>query len=273
MKLPEEFVFSQSSLQAYVDCPRQFQLHYVLGIQWPVAREGSSLVWERRARLGAAFHRLVQQHLLGIGPERLRAAAAEAGVAEWWKAYMSCPPRDLPAVRRVELSLSVPIGGYALAARYDLVGTEPGRRAVIVDWKTTESRPPRAHLAARMQTLVYRYVLTEASAEVNAGQRLAPEQVELVYWFAGRPQQTERFTYDAAAHAAADRRLCSLVTEIASLEAPTWPLTSRSDDCRRCPYQTLCGRDAGIVREEAMEREPATDSLEFDLEQIAEVEF
>ncbi len=273
MKLPERFVFSQSSLQAYADCPRRFQLYYVLGVQWPVARGGSSLTWERRARLGAAFHRLVQQHVLGVEPGKLKAAAAEAGVAEWWDAYVSCPPRDVPAVRRVELSLRVPIGGYALGARYDLVATEPGRRAVVVDWKTTESRTQRSQLAARMQTLVYRYVLVEAGADVNEGQPLAPEQVELVYWFADQPQQTERFTYDAAAHAAAGRRLGSLVAEIAAQEMTDWPVTSRAEHCRHCPYQTLCGRGAGIMPEGAIEHESGSDSLEFDLEQIAEIEF
>ena len=273
MTLPQRFVFSQSSLQAYVDCPRRFQLRYVLRVQWPVVREGSSLAWEHRARLGAAFHRLVQQHLLGIDPGKLKAAAAEAGVAEWWDAYVSYPPRDIPAVRRVELSLSVPLGEHVLAARYDLVATEPGRRAVIVDWKTTEWRPERTELLARMQTLVYRYVLVEAGTELNSGQCLAPEQVELVYWFAGHPEHTERFGYDATAHAAAGQRLESLVAEIAALEMATWPLTSRANECRRCPYQTLCGREGGVMAEATMEHEPGAESLEFDLEQIAEIEF
>lgn len=273
VKLPEQFVFSQSSLQAYVDCPRWFQLRYMLDVQWPMPREGSSLAWERHARLGAAFHRLVQQHLLGIETGRLRATAEEAGVAEWWGAYTASPPPDLPTVRRMELSLRAPINRHALAARYDLVATEPGRRAVIVDWKTSVSRPSRAQLAARMQTLVYRYVLAEAGSEVNGGQRLAPEQIELVYWFANHPHQTERFAYDAATHAAAGERLRSVVAEIAELKTPTWPLATGIDECSRCPYQTLCGREVGTRAEEAMEHEPAAESLELDLEQIAEIEF
>jgi hypothetical protein len=273
LRLPETFAFSQSSLQAYAVCPRRFQLRYVLGVGWPVAHEGSSKEWERRARLGAAFHRVVQQHLLGIEPEKLSASAVQAGVAAWWDAYLSCPPHDMPPVRWVELSLCVPLGGHTLAARYDLVAVEPGERALIVDWKTTESPPGREWLAARMQTLVYRYVLTEAGAVVNRGQRLPPEQVGLVYWFAGRPEQTERFAYDAEAHAAAGRRIRSLVAEIAALDLATWPLTSRRQDCRRCPYQTLCEQEAGLLAQDAIEDELEAEPWELDLEQIAEVEF
>jgi RecB family exonuclease len=255
------------------------------------------------ARCGAAFHRLVQQHLIGIGPERLSAAAAEAdvveadvveadvaksnvaeasvaeasvveaNVAEWWDAYLRNPPSDIPPDHRVELSLRVPVDAYALVARYDLVAVDPGRRAVIVDWKTTQSRPSRAQLAARMQTLVYRYVLAEASAQVNDGQPLAPEQVELVYWFAGHPQQTERFAYGASAHGAAGQRLQSLVSEIASVERGRWPLTSDQNSCRRCPYQTLCGREGRVVGLEIPEDEVSGESLDLDLEQIAEIEF
>jgi len=273
VKLPEGFAFSQSSLQEYVDCPRWFQLRYVLGVQWPMAHEDSSLAWERRARLGAAFHRLVQQHLLRIGSGQLASAAEEAGVAAWWHAYLSCPPRDLPPVRRAELSLSVLLGSYRLAARYDLVATEPGRCAVIVDWKTTESRPQRAQLAARLQTLVYLYVLVEASAQVNEGQPFAPEQVELLYWFANHPQQSERFTYDTAAHTAAGRRLRSLIAEIAAVDMAEWVLTPRTEHCRTCPYRTLCGREGGPTPGEAVEPEPEADPVDFDLEQIAEIEF
>jgi CRISPR/Cas system-associated exonuclease Cas4 (RecB family) len=273
MKLPEGFAFSQSSLQEYADCPRRFQLRYVLGVQWPMAHETFPLAWERSARLGAAFHRLVQQHLLCIEPGKLASAAKEAGVAAWWHAYLSDPPRDLPPVRRAELSLSAPLASHRLAARYDLVATEPGSRAVIVDWKTTESRPQRVQLAARLQTQVYLYVLVEASAEVNEGQPLAPAQVELLYWFANHPQQSERFTYDRAAHTVAGRRLGSLGAEIATVDMAEWALTPRTEHCRNCPYRTLCDREGGPTPGEAVVPETEVEAVDFDLEQIAEIEF
>jgi len=274
MSLPPRFVFSQSSLQDYLECPRRFELRYVRGVEWPLARGEPTAAWERRARLGAAFHLLVQQHLVGIAPKRLAASAEERGITEWWEAYQASPPRDLPPACRTELSLSVPLAGYRLAARYDVVATDPDRRAVIVDWKTTTWRPGRVELAARLQTQVYLYVLAEASPELNDGRRLDEEQVELLYWFAERPRQPERFTYDARAHARAGERLRAMVAEIAAVEAEEWPLAEDTRHCRFCRYQTLCGRERDPAWDgiEA-EIEPELDPADLDLEQIAEIEF
>jgi CRISPR/Cas system-associated exonuclease Cas4 (RecB family) len=273
VKLPERFVFSQSSLQAYTSCPRRFQLRYVLGLKWPVARVDSSLDWERRARLGEVFHRLVQQHLLGIEPVKLRAVAEQAGLTQSWDAYIASPPHDIPGTRWVELGLRVPVGGYVLSARYDLVAIEAAQRAVIVDWKTATRLPGRTQLAARMQTLVYRYVLAEAGAQVNGGERLAPEQIELLYWFAGQPGQQTRLTYDAAEHAAAGQRIRSLVAEITGVDAPNWPQAPQASACSGCPYQTLCGREAGLLAEAETEDELDAELVMPDLEQIAEIAF
>ena len=127
MVLPANFRYSQASLQDYTDCPRRFQLRYVLDIRWPAAHQGPVLEWERRARRGAAFHRLIHQHITGIPAEALDTAARESGLWDWWQAYLTRPPRDLPAsVHRPELRLSTPLGNYRLGARYDLLALEPG---------------------------------------------------------------------------------------------------------------------------------------------------
>jgi CRISPR/Cas system-associated exonuclease Cas4 (RecB family) len=276
MALPANFRFSQASLQDYVDCPRRFQLRYVLGVRWPAAREGPILEWEQRARRGAAFHRLVQRHIAGIPPEALDEAAREGGLWDWWQAYLTTPPRDLPvSIRRPELRLSTPLLGYRLSARYDLLALEPGERAVIVDWKTSGTRPRRAWLERRLQTQVYPYVLVEAGTQWNAGEHLLPEQVEIVYWFADQPGQVERFPYGAGQHAAVEEKLRALIAAIAALDDEQWPLTQDLRHCRFCPYRTLCDREAVEGTDEEAEAEPeeAMFDLDLDLEQIAEIEF
>ena len=64
--LPFGFVFSQSSLQDYNDCPRRFQLRYIEKLHWPAVEMEPALENEHRQQEGQLFHRLVQQHIIGI---------------------------------------------------------------------------------------------------------------------------------------------------------------------------------------------------------------
>src|SRR5512136_2069753 len=178
MTLPDSFHFTQSSLQDYLDCPRRFQLRYVLGQPWPAVESEPLIERERLADLGRRFHQMAQRHTVGLPAEQITASAQDPDLARWWWNYLNVPPRDLPsAVRRAEVLLTAPLGAHRLSAKYDLLALDAGRRAVIVDWKTERKRPTREQLAIRMQTRVYRYVLVEAGATLNGGQPVEPEQV------------------------------------------------------------------------------------------------
>lgn len=46
MSLPEDFTFSQSMLQDFVDCPRRFELRYLLDARWPAQETAQALQYE-----------------------------------------------------------------------------------------------------------------------------------------------------------------------------------------------------------------------------------
>jgi hypothetical protein len=90
MTIPVDFRFSQGNLQDYIDCPRRFQLRHLQHIAWPAVEVEPLLEHERHRKLGEFFHRLVQQHLLGVPVERLSrmAAGLRLGGPEletWWQ--------------------------------------------------------------------------------------------------------------------------------------------------------------------------------------------
>jgi hypothetical protein len=162
-------------------------------------------------------------------------------------------------------------------ARYDLLAISPGEQAVIVDWKTSQRRTERALLVSRWQTRVYRYLLVEAGGGLNEGHPLAPEQVELVYWFTRYPQQSERLPYNADQYADDKIALLTTVNEIAARDEQEWTLTDDFKRCRYCTYQTLCERDkqAALVDAPEPDWEPQEEpeNWEIDLEQIGEIAF
>jgi len=267
------FTFSQSSLQDYTDCPRRFQLRYIEHLDWPAVETEPALENERRMLAGQMFHRLAQQAILGLPPERLDRLAGREDLKRWWEHFA----RELPRLKalgklQTETSLSAPIGEHRLVAKYDLLAIGEGK-AINYDWKTSHKRPRDEWMAARLQTLVYRYLLVVSGAHLNGGQPFEPEQVEMLYWYTDFPSEPARFPYSSAHFKRDGAILEKLVGEIAS--ATEFPITDEETKCRFCPYRSYCGRgaEAGDWQDADVETENNLADFEINLEQIAEIEF
>jgi len=284
MNLPEGFIFSQGSLQDFVDCRRRFQLRYLKRLAWPALETEPALEAERYLQQGALFHRMVQQHLLGVPAERLSPAISSEDLGRWWANYLEFHKDQtgsrslrLSGLSYPEVSLSAALGGYRLEAKYDLVVVRPERSeagALIYDWKTSRRRPERRWLAKRMQTRLYPYLLVRAGAPLNGGQALQPERIEMVYWFADHPVQPERFVYSAQAFQEDEAYLNDLIGTILRLGDDDFPLTSDLRRCAYCVYRSLCERGARAGDLDQAEVDLGEElSLGLDFEQIAEIEF
>ena len=72
--LPDKFIFTQSNLQAYLNCKARFYLRYVERFLWPAPALEDVQAFERDRLAGSRFHQLVHQYLLGLSrnikPER-----------------------------------------------------------------------------------------------------------------------------------------------------------------------------------------------------------
>ena len=279
MSLPKTFQFSASSLQDYVDCPRRFQLRYLLRVSWPAPEAEPIAEQERHSQLARNFHQLVHQHLLGLPIETLSASVQDPDLERWWQAYLAYTPSLRPFQAIPEVTLSTPVSGYRLMAQFDAILNKehaPPDESVIsvpqsqppslliIDWKTYAHLPLRAWLAGRLQTRVYPFVLVEAGMSLfdrfparDKGSVVNPGQVEMRYWLAEYPQLPEVFVYNTGAYQADLAYLSALVTEITEHARRTspalgsartfasdeiWSLTSDVHQCRFCNYRSLCGR-------------------------------
>ncbi len=273
--LPDNFQFSQGSLQDFADCRRRFQLRYIQQLAWPAIQVDPVLEREEHLQFASRFHHLVHQHQLGIPLEALATTIQDPLLVRWWENYLAHPPADLPPARHPEMVLTAPLAGFRLLAKYDLVAVEPGQRLVIVDWKTNQQAGRRSWLEQRMQTKVYRYLLVEAGAVLNGGQPVQPEQIEMIYWFANEPASPIHFGYSAAEHAETAAELGELVRTIQQLQADEFPLTDELAHCGFCAYRSLCDRGTSAAHTEDWSETAAAEELDFelDLEQVAEIEF
>ena len=267
-------ILSQSSLQDYVDCAKRFQLRYVERLSYPAIESEPTLENEKHQQEGEYFHRLVQQHLIGIPAEQIAKIANTANLQRWWENFLN--NKDLLGLRDLtglypEATLSAPLGNFRLLAKYDLISIQENK-ATIYDWKTYRKRPRNEWLSARMQTRVYRALLVTAGAHLNNDTPFAPEQIEMIYWFADFPDEPARFTYTSAQYKRDMDTLSKLADEIASTSS--YPLTDDRTKCSYCPYRSYCDRGihAGGLDDAEFETE-AEESFDVNFEQIGEIAF
>jgi hypothetical protein len=289
-RLPATFAFSQSSFQAYADCPRRFWLAYVEQLPWPAIEASPVQEYEARMQQGGLFHRLVERAEIGIDPNQV-AAGLTRPLAEWFDLYQRYRPTDLPAQIEIEKVLSIPFASapdakplFRLAAKYDLIAIESQRRAIILDWKTSRRRSDEAGLRRRMQSIVYPYVLVEASKVLPWGP-IQPHQVEMRYWFTAAPSRPVALPYSAQQHAANENLLRRLVAELlAGAGEADFPKIEDTDAnrkrfCNYCIYRSRCnrGETAGDLDElddpETFFVVDPAEALEFTLDDIEEIEF
>lgn len=271
MEFPALFTFSQSSLQDYADCARRFQLRYLDRLAWPAIETEPTLENERRQQAGQLFHRMAQQALIGIPLEKLAKLASGPELGKWWQNFSADYPDFVRAEKLYpELTLSAPLGGYRLTAKFDLVAVNESK-AIIYDWKTSHKRPRNESLSVRWQTRVYRWLLAEAGKHLNNGQPFAPENIEMVYWFAEFPDQPARFAYNAGQFERDRADLEKIIAEIsAASDYPKVDEARADKTCRFCAYRSYCARGdvAGDWRDAEFEAE---DLPEIILDEIAEI--
>ena len=265
-----------------MDCAQRFKLRYLDRLSYPAVETEPTLENEKHQQEGEYFHRLVQQHLIGIPAEQVAKFANTPNLQRWWENFQNS--KDLTGLRNLtglypEATLSAPLGKYRLLAKYDLIALQDGK-ATIYDWKTYRKRPRNEWLAARMQTRVYQALLVKAGAHLNNGKPFdklratpfEPEQIEMIYWFADFPTEPARFAYTSAQFKRDWDLLIRLSDEITT--APSYPLTEDRQKCLYCTYRSYCERgiQAGTMEQAETEME-AEELFDVNFEQIGEIAF
>jgi len=279
MNLPTELTFSQSSLQTFEDCPRRFQLQVIEKLRWPAIEAEPVAEAERLAQLGADFHRLVHRHLAGLDESALDefAAHADPELQSWWRSYLRHRPAALTGAELFpEITLTAPLRGRRLSARFDVLARRPGGQFLIVDWKTSARKPSRAALERRIQTRVYLWMLAAAGSAYNHGQPVPPEAVTMLYWYPQFPDEPEEFTYSKALRARDEEFLSGLLAQIEQAAAAAdFPQTERQQTCAACVYRSWCNRGTAVgpLSDLPDETESTFDASALDWEQIAEIQF
>lgn len=244
-QLPADFQFSQSSLSDFVECPRRFQLRYGERLDWPAPLAKPIQAMEEDARLGAAFHLMLERYYLNLPLPAPRFPKLRG----WWEAFRRTEPLlKLPDTQhKPEAVYSIPFAGSRLLARFDLMSVMPEHEIVIVDWKT--GKPPKNGadaLWARMQTCVY-FTVARKALEAEFGGTIPPDAISFIYWFAGDPEHPIHLTPpDEETYQEFADQISAAIGNVQNLinsQTPVWPLTDDLRKCSLCNYRSFCARE------------------------------
>ena len=278
MKLPENFYFSQSKLQDYADCPYRFYLRYYLQQKWPALVVDDALDFERRGQIGARFHRLIQQFLLGVSEARITdlvEADPAPEVSRWWEDFLQFISPAIEGEKFVETTLSTSLNGNLLLAKYDLIVINEDS-LVIYDWKTSNKKTRKDWLLERIQTRLYRYILAEAGSDLCGEGSVTPDKVTMHYWFAPRLENPVTLPYSQDAYQSDREFIAQLINEIADRKETQFLRTEDINKCRFCVYRSHCDRGSQAGDIDAFENfDSGSEDFELDIEfdQIAEIAF
>lgn len=257
--LPAGFTLTQTALRTYLECPYRFRLRYLDRVAWPSFPPEPDA--ETARERGQRFHELARQSFLGLDVTAQVEAAGEE-VARWWAALQASPPDLSPYPQRyTEAGLSIPLGPYRLAARYDLLAVGDSA-ALVVDWKTGRTLPLAAQLAGAIQTRVYLYVLAEGGAAYHDGRAFPSEALAMLYWFVQGPRLV-RLPYSPEQRDRDCAFLHSLVEEIAARPREDMGRVEDETTCGRCSYAPLCGRPGGAPEEWEPEEDLFPEEMEL----------
>jgi hypothetical protein len=242
---------AQGQLNLLTLCPRKFQ-HMVLD------QFGTPTSPDQQERItrGDRFHRLMQQHELGL--IRQSADPQEQLLQQCVTDLMQVAPELFaPALfRQSEHRRTLEINGFAIAVIYDLLILQENQ-AQIIDWKTYPRPIKGDRLAQDWQTRLYLFVLAETAD-------YEPDQLSMTYWFIepGQTPQNLRFSYNATLHQQTQQELTQLLSRLTEWlkkydEGEALPQND-GRHCQVCAFAVRCQKlkPEELIQVEAIEEVP-----------------
>ena len=276
MPLGNNFLFSANNLQDFIDCPRRFELKYILKQNWPAVTSQPVLEMENKIQMGNSFHQLVHQYLSGISGNLLDNSINDPELLKWFIKFQEYINKYLHFPYFSEFSVFLPFEGFRLIAVFDFITLTNDNKIMLGDWKTTSRLPKRELLFQSIQSYLYPFLAYETRQHIftQAGS-LRQQDSYMEYWFPGFPENSITREYSDTSHATSRELLSSLISEIVHKESGAFEKTSNDKRCVFCQYSSLCERGIQAGRHKDSENEPESDSLIncLDFDQIEEIAF
>ena len=266
--------FSARKMQDYLDCERRYELRYILDQSWPGITSEPVLEIESNIRKGNEFHYLAHQFFTGIPEKTLVETIHDDIMFKWFENFLSFCKSLKAKYLYSEFRLTAHVGKNKLTAIYDLIYLNENDEIGIIDWKTSKFVPKKNTLKLKVQSILYPFILHEASAEFLPGSYYPPEKISMRYWYPASPTEEFIFTYGHSVHEEYRVFLEDIISEIQGKKIGEFELTNDEKKCGFCPYRSLCNRGltaSNYLKSESYLMDESDLSPDFD--QLPEISF
>ena len=234
--------YSQNKLYDYLECPRRFELRYLLKRIWPAVHSEPVLEMERYINNGKNFHLMAHQFFIGIDSKDIIIQIDNEDIREWWQNFVKYASVFLSQPHYSEVQVLTKINSHRFVGIFDFLVCSPGEKFIIIDWKTNHIKPEKKILEHHIQTRLYPLLLTLAGDQWNNNEKIQPHQIEMLYWFAIDPDNPEIFSYSQKQFQSDLQYIQELISAIENTRIGNFLLTSNEKKCKFCNYRSLCGR-------------------------------
>lgn len=277
LTLNQSLQLNQSNLQDFLVCPRRFQLKVIQGLSLPAAFSEPIEKFEKSTQLGNRFHLICQQFFSGVDPILLENSISDPELQLMWDSFLPYGESLLQYHLYPEPLLSIPFQNHKLIAKYDLIVEIHSEQYLIIDWKTSTKKSPRAQLDKRLQTHLYPFIFSQAGNDLFPEISILPAFIEMHYWYPLTSEHEEIFPYSDEKHASVKLDLDQIINNINTLilNGSEFHLTEDQTSCKFCVFRSLCNRGtiAGSFENSLLPEQEDIKNMQFDMDQVSEVEF
>ena len=236
--------FSAVKIQDFMDCERRYELKYILEQSWPSISSEPVVEVEENVKKGNRFHYLIFQFFSGIPKEKLILSIKDEEIQVWFNSFLDFSKNIDQNKTFPEFHLVNQLNKTRITAIYDLIHVSKNNEVRIIDWKTSHFIPKKTTLSAKVQTILYPYLIFETYNEFLPDINLVPDKISLQYWFSTSPTKEFIFKYGQSTHENHRVFLENIIDQIQNKSVGEFALTENKTKCGFCPYRSLCNRGA-----------------------------
>ncbi|WP_320045648.1 PD-(D/E)XK nuclease family protein [uncultured Ilyobacter sp.] len=234
----KNFLYTQSSIGTFIQCPLKFRYRYFEGLY---GSDDDSLKdsFER----GSRFHLLAERYFKGIDTEG--EYIQEKELKELFQKIKEKYPLEANCRYFSEYEIREKTEKIRLMARYDLIILKPNGRVQIVDFKTNKRRLSGKSIEESLQTKIYLYLLKENYKYVFENIRKI-KNIEMVYYQTEYSEENFVVKYDDDLH---EKNRAFLNETLENIEVFNFNEYEKTEvnHCKVCEFKNFCWKNKKSV--------------------------